>query len=115
MIGAGSLNKRVNIQVATQAATTRSASGTKTWADGREVWAAIWPTAAREVMQAQQLAIEITHRIRIRFRLDVSAANRISYYDHRAGTTRYFKIKSVLNWEEKNMWLDLICEEVVES
>ena len=115
MLGAGALKKRITIQTATQAATTSSASGTGTWADTMTVWAAIWPQKARELLQAQQVVSEVTHRVRIRFRAGVNTAQRVKYFDHRADATRYFKIRSALNWEEKNMWLDLMCEELVDE
>lgn len=115
MLGAGNLNRRITIQTASSAATARSASGTVTWSDTYTVWAAIWPVSARKILQGQQMVQEVTHRIRIRFRTDITSRQRVKYEDKRQDTTRYFKIRSVLNWEERNRWLDLMCEELLDE
>ncbi len=79
------------------------------------VWASIWPLKGRELLQAQQVVSEVTHGVTIRFRRGVTTAQRVKYVDHRADATRYFKIRSALNRKEKNQWLDLMCEELVDE
>ena len=100
----GDLNKRITIQY-----TTKVADGmggyTETWNDGDTIFAAIWPTSANELIQSMQNDIVITHRIRIRYRSAFSPAWRVKFGN------RYFAIVSVLNPNERNEWLDLMCKE----
>ena len=100
----GDLRHRIELQ-----SVTRTADGmggfTESWATVSTVWAAIWPNAAKEVLENQQLGLNVTHRIRIRYHATVTAAWRIKF------GTRYFNIVSILNPNEQNRLLDLICEE----
>ena len=75
------------------------------WFGAATVWAAIWPVSAAETMQAQQSAMTITHRIRIRYRAVMRAGWRIAY----AG--RYFNIVSIIDPNTSHRWLDVMCKE----
>ena len=103
---AGDLNKRVTIQVPTKAADGMG-SFTITWSDLATVWAAIWPKGAKEVVQSMQTSMEVSHRIRVRFRRPFRPDWRLKFGD------RYFNIVSVINPNERNEWLDLMCKEVL--
>jgi SPP1 family predicted phage head-tail adaptor len=100
----GSLNKRIILQYQTK---VKSATGATTvsWADGSTIWAAIWPISANEAMRSGQLTLEITHRIRIRYRSDIKGSWRIKFGDH------YFSIVSLINPNQANKTLDLLCKE----
>ncbi len=73
------------------------------------IWAAIVPLSGREFFAtAQSLeSKEISHRIGIRYRSGLRPDMRIVY------GTRYFDIKSVINIDERNEELELICIERV--
>ena len=104
MAGIGDLNKRITIQYEVQ---TSDAMGgfSVVWTDLKTVWAAIWPVSANEHLQAMQNTMTITHRIRIRYRSDLSASYRIKY------GTRYFNIVSMVNPNERGEWLDIMAKE----
>lgn len=78
-----------------------------TWQTVAKVWANIKPLSGNETMAAMQLEDRITHDIVIRYRGGVTAAQRIKYGD------RLFNIRSVINVEERNVWMQLRAEEGV--
>lgn len=100
----GDLSHRVVLQYQTFAADAMGGS-VATWVDAATVWAAIWPTSAKEAIAANATTMEITHRIRLRFRLGVKASWRIKF------GTRYFAIVSIINPNERGVMLDLLCKE----
>jgi SPP1 family predicted phage head-tail adaptor len=100
----GDLNKRVIFQY--QVKIPDGMGGNiSTWEDEATVWAAIWPISASEQVQAMQNVMTISHRIRIRYRTILKPSWRICF------GTRYFNIVSIINPDEKNQMLDLICKE----
>lgn len=72
---------------------------------GTLIWAAIWPTSANEVVQANATVMVISHRIRIRYRSVMKAGWRVKFGN------RSFNIVSILNPNESNDWLDLMTKE----
>lgn len=103
-MGIGDLNKRMSIQSPTQTADGMG-GWTTTYATVATVWAAVWPTSAKETLKAGQTSMEITHRIRIRYRAGVDPSYRILF------GTRYFSIMSIINVGERGEWLELLCKE----
>lgn len=101
----GSLNKRIELQASTAVADGMGGQ-TLTWATSKTVFAAIWPTSAAERVESGQTTLTVTHRIRIRYDSSVSPAWRVKF------GTRYFSIVSLVNPNEKNALLDLLCREV---
>lgn len=102
----GEFNKRITLQYQAKAADGMGGF-TVTWTDSADVWAAIWPVSASEIVKGDKSGLEVTHRIRIWYRPGISSSWRIQ----RGG--RYFNIISVVNPSENNRMLDLICKEVV--
>ena len=100
----GDLNKRIEIQAATKASDLMG-SFTETWGTIATVWAAIWPLSATETVQSMQTGMTISHRIRIRYRSTFLPFWRLKFGN------RYFNIVSILNPNEKNEYLDLMCKE----
>ena len=70
--------------------------------------AAIWPISARERIENQQIEHEISHRVRTWYRSAILPAMRVKW------GSRYFKIMSIINPNEENRLLDMICEEIDE-
>jgi len=103
----GELKKRVTIQYQTKVADGMGGF-TATWNDLCAIWAAIWPTSANEVVQANAMTMVISHRIRIRYRSVLRPSWRLKYGD------KYFAIVSILNPNMANEWLDLMCKEVIQ-
>jgi len=78
---------------------------TDTWTDAATIWAAIWPTSAKEIIAANATTMVVSHRIRIRYRSVLQAVWRIKFGN------RYFAIVSIINQNEANEYLDLMCKE----
>lgn len=80
------------------------------WTDAQVVaraWARIEPLRGREMLAAMKLESRITHRVTLRYRPGVTAAMRVCFKD------RHFNIRAVINLEERNETLELLCEEGV--
>jgi len=76
-----------------------------TWNDQDTVWAAIIPASAKEYVASNELQAVVTHRVNIRYRKGLTPEMRIKY------GARYFNINSILNRDERNIELDLMCTE----
>lgn len=105
-IKAGALRHRVTLQ---SAAETPDGGGgfTTAWSDVATVWAAIEPLKGTERLRAEQLENPVTHRVTIRHRAGVTAKMRVAF------GARVFNIRAVINPEERNRRLELLCEEGV--
>jgi SPP1 family predicted phage head-tail adaptor len=106
MIYAGKLRRPVTIQ---KLAGTLDASGqeVQTWQSHGTRMAAIEPLQGREYFSARQIQSEITTRIRIRYLAGVTAKMRVLF------GSRVFDIQEVINPEERNVELQLMCIERV--
>lgn len=102
----GPLNKRITLQSPTKTADGMGGYSV-VWKDEATVWAAIWPTSAKEAVTDRQSGLGTTYRVRTRYKAGVKSNWRITYED------RYFNIQSIINPNESNRALDLICEEAV--
>lgn len=100
----GDLCHRVTLQVKSSVADGMGGT-VDTWADRASVWAAVWPTSAREIVAANSTSLVVTHRVRIRYRSDVRPTWRVKFGD------RYFAIVGMVNPNEQNRTLDLMCQE----
>ena len=80
---------------------------TEAWTDFAYVWAAIQPLTGREYFSARQENAEVTTRITIRYLRGVTPDMRIALGD------KVFDILSVINLDERNVSLVLMCTEVV--
>lgn len=109
MIQAGKLTKRIKFQYPSKVS-DGTGGFTETWTDvsGGEVWAAIWPIRANELIKPEASTMNITHQIRIRYRSGIKPNWRIKFGN------RYFSIiQGPLNPNEKNEKLDMLCREVL--
>ena len=106
---AGTLRHRVAIE--TQTDTTDSMGGfTTTWAPYRGMErtpAAIWPIRSKEMINSGKLELEVTHRIRIRYRPGITSKMRINWADR----SRVFNIISIINPDERNIMLEMLVTE----
>ncbi len=69
------------------------------------VWGRIAPLRGKERLHGGQLDARHSHRITLRYRSDVTTAQRIRY------GTRIFNIRAVSDRDERGRWLELLCEE----
>lgn len=75
------------------------------WVDVATVWARVAPLSGNAKYAAQQTTAETTHEVEIRYRRGVDERMRVLHRD------RPFKITAILNPEEKNERLLLLCAE----
>lgn len=76
---AGKLRHRVVIQEPVNNQNTETGSIESSWQDVATIWADVYPLSVREFISAQSEQGEITTRITIRFRRNISNKNRILY------------------------------------
>ena len=105
-MGSGAYRHRITIQSVTETADSFGAM-TETWGTFAQVWASIEPLSGRELLQAQQIQADVTHRVRFRFLAGVTAKMRGLY------GTRYFNILSIINTDERDREIVLMCKELV--
>ena len=103
---AGKLRHQVKLQRVTVAADSHG-DQTKTWVDLATVRASIEPLSGREFLQASQVMSDITVRIRIRGRSDITLTpkDRVLY------GTRTFDIRHVIDWGDRGTDWQLLCTE----
>lgn len=62
------------------------------------------PLSGREAVQAMQLQASLTHRVYIRYRADLTPADRLVMRG------QPLQIRAIVNMEMKNRWLELACD-----
>lgn len=104
----GKLRHRIQLQYETE---TPGASGepTYTWSELATVSAAVEPLSGKELIDAQQVASTVTHRVTIRYRPDVNETCRVRFGE--VAPYRYFDINAVINTRERNHEMVLLCSE----
>ena len=100
----GTLKKRVTLQYPSMALDNMGGTD-QTWTDSETIFAAIWPVSAKDRVSAAALTMEITHRIRIRYKSNIKSNWRVKYGE------RYFAIIGIINPNESNRMLELLCRE----
>jgi SPP1 family predicted phage head-tail adaptor len=100
----GKLRKRVQLQhlARNQDSFGEAVPSYSTYAT---VWASVEPLQGRELEHAQQISAEVTHRVTIRYNAAVTPEHRVLY------GTRILEIEAVINPEERNEYLVLMCKE----
>ena len=76
------------------------------WVESFSAWAQISPVSGKEYLTQMRETV-VTHKVYCRYRSDVTPRMRIEFGD------RKFRIVSVLNWDERNVGLTIMCEELV--
>ena len=100
-MNAGRLRHRVTIQ---EKSVTDNAAGEEiiTWSDVATVWAAIEPVRGAEFWEAQQEQAERPAKIVMRYRSDVTVANRLIWGSHT------YDIESVVRPAERQIMLEIM-------
>lgn len=103
---AGQLRHRIVIQ---QLAEGRDSAGgiAETWITFVTLPAAVEPLKGREYFQSDQLNAEVSHRIKVRYYPGILPKMRVSW------GTRIFRVEAVLNIDERNREIQLMCTEVI--
>ncbi|MEH7093943.1 phage head closure protein [Neobacillus vireti] len=76
------------------------------WMDVKTTRAGIYPISGQEFFSAEKVNAEITHKINMRYLPGLSTNMRIKYGN------RYFGISSIINFQERNVLLQIMCKEV---
>ena len=75
------------------------------WIEVKECRASIRPLRGREIQEAQKIQQETTHNIIIRYFEDIQNSDRIRYKD------KEFEVTSIINIDNKGVFLELLCSE----
>jgi len=78
------------------------------WSDFATIWAEIKPISGKELMAAETIGSEISHKINIRYKSGIKPNMRVKF------GVRYFNIISVINFNELNTLMQLVCKELVQ-
>ena len=79
----------------------------KTWSTYTTIWAWVRPMSGREQLNAEQVTGEITHKVTIRYHSTIAVTNRIKF------GSRYFDINFIGNYDERNVFMEIMCKENV--
>ncbi len=102
----GKLRHKITIQ---EYIATRDSFGAEvqTWTDKASAFASITPVSGKEYFATQQWNAEVTTKITMRYLQGITPKMRVLF------GSRIFEILSVLNFEERNIELNLMCKEAV--
>jgi SPP1 family predicted phage head-tail adaptor len=100
----GDLRHRITFQREVKTA-DGSKGFTVAWRDLISVWASVEPLSGREFFAAHQMKAEITHRVKIRYRTDITVKMRIKHRD------RVLEIESIIDKKERREELEIFCRE----
>lgn len=81
----------------------------QTWSDVATIWGSIEPLRGKEYIEAATARASVDHRIRVRYRSDITPGKRIEY------GSRTFEIVSVIDVLEKHKEMELMCKELVDE
>ena len=103
---AGKLRHQIIIQ---QQSSTQDAHGqlVETWTTFATLRASVEPLRGKEYFSTEQEHAEVDTRIRIRYSAGILPKMRVLF------GSKLYDIKSVINVEERNRYMELMCEELV--
>lgn len=80
---------------------------TKIWIHKFSTRAGIYPISGKEFFVADKENSEVSHKINIRYRSDINPAMRIIY------NNRIFNIESIINFQERNILIQIMAKELI--
>ena len=107
LINAGEFKHVVTIQDQTGSTNSYGEATDEDWTDFSKTRAGIYPISGREFFFCFQVNSEITHKVNMRYISGVKPNMRIKFND------RFFEIISVINFQEGNKLLQLLCKELI--
>jgi SPP1 family predicted phage head-tail adaptor len=108
IVKAGTLRHRLRLQSATKASDGMGGY-TTTHSTDCTIWGAVWPQKGTEYVQHMLTQGEVIIKIRIRYRSGVVIGKRFQT----VADSAIYNIKSVINWENRNVYLDCVCVQEV--
>jgi SPP1 family predicted phage head-tail adaptor len=100
----GELRSRLTFQVANEIDDGYGGKQVE-WADRFNAWAYIEPLSGREYFDAMQIQTEISHRVIVRYRNDITPDMRIKYGG------RILEIEAVIDIGNQHRFLEILCRE----
>ncbi len=77
------------------------------WQDVATVWASVEPLSGKEYFSAKQMNSEVSTKITIRYLEGITPFMRVFFQKHT------YNILAIINFEERNVYLQLLCSEKV--
>lgn len=105
-INPGELRHRITIQKLNNSQ-NEYGEVSELWEDILNVRAGIYPISGKEFFAAETVNSEITHKVKIRYIEGITPNMRIKF------NNRIFSIESVINFQERNIELQLLCKELI--
>lgn len=105
-INPGELRHRITIQKLNNSQ-NEYGEVSELWEDILNVRAGIYPISGKEFFAAETVNSEITHKVKIRYIEGIMPNMRIKF------NNRIFSIESVINFQERNIELQLLCKELI--
>jgi len=101
---AGDLRHRITIERYTESQNDFG-EVVESWSELLSTRASVRPISAKDIFTNSGLINETTHRVFMRYQEDIKPNDRVLY------TGRIFDISSVINSEERNITIELLCKE----
>lgn len=105
-INPGELRHRITIQKLNNSQ-NEYGEVSELWGDILNVRAGIYPISGKEFFAAETVNSEISHKVKIRYIEGIMPNMRIKF------NNRIFSIESVINFQERNIELQLLCKELI--
>lgn len=105
-MGAGAFNRRIEFQKLTGAYNSEGVF-VKKWLKFRTLWAKVYPVSGREYFQAATTQNELTVRVVIRYRKDITTAMRFIYEG------KSYEIKDIINDNDSRITLTIVGKVVI--
>jgi SPP1 family predicted phage head-tail adaptor len=106
MMEAGHLRHRITIQQPTIGTPDAVGESVPTWGTFATAWADVATLQGRELAFARGIAATVTHKVTLRYLAGVTSAMRVLF------GSAVLSIAAVLDSENRNRQLDLLCEAV---
>lgn len=102
----GRMGHRVTIQKDTKNRDTHGGP-VHVWSDVATVWASVEPLTGKEILDADQVKANVTHRVRIRSYDGLTPKHRFLF------GTRVLNIEVVRDIRERNVEMECLCKEAL--
>ena len=108
-MNAGKLKHHVNIERRSTIKDAHGGDSSSVWHVVGTAYVALKPLSGREYFQGQANNSDISHEVTMRYRADINSRDRLVS----TTTDRVFNIDSIINVDERNKELKLMCKEVL--
>ncbi len=110
----GKRNRRIELQREVVTSTGGMGEEIYEWQTYARPWVAMRPLRGNERWQSQQAQAEVDGEIRMSYRPDVRAVDRVIYRDPAQDKKRVFKIEAIMHPDDNRRETHLLVKEVIE-